>query len=102
MMRGNRFALLKLDVSLWWYYLATGAATVICYGDMLLPMLGIELPVSERFAYFAFYVLYLMATFAILVFLRNRVEVAYALAYDAVKPVENRENGVILGNIFQM
>lgn len=102
MMRGNRMALLKLDVSLWWYYLASGIATVICYGDVLLPILGVELPVSETAAYFVFYALYLLATFGVHVFLRNRVEAAYALVYDAVKPDGSQDNGVVLGNIFQM
>ena len=32
----------------------------------------------------------------------DRVEVTYALAYDAVKPEEPKDNGVVLGNIFQM
>ena len=86
MMRGNRLQLLKLDISLWWYYLATAVASVVCYGDVLLPMLGIQLPVS----------------FGIIFFLRNRVEVTYALAYDAVKPEEKQDGGVVLGNIFQM
>lgn len=102
MMRGNRLQLLKLDISLWWYYLATAAATVVCYGDVLMPMLGVELPVSDTVAFFVFYVLYLAASFAILFFLRNRVEVTYALAYDAVKPAEEQSGGVVLGNIFQM
>ena len=102
MMRGNRLQLLKLDISLWWYYLATAAATVVCYGDVLLPLLGVELPVSDTVAFFVFYVLYLAASFAILFFLRNRVEVTYALAYDAVKPAEDQSGGVVLGNIFQM
>lgn len=102
MMRGNRIQLLKLDISLWWYYLATAAAMAVCYGDILLPMLGVELPVSETVAFFGFYVLYLAASFAILFFLRNRVEVTYALAYDAVKPEEKQDSGVVLGNIFQM
>lgn len=102
MMRGNRMQLLKLDVSLWWYYLASAAAMVICYGDALLPMLGIKLPVSETVAYFLFYGLYLVASFGVHFFLRNRAEVCYALAYDAVKPAENQDNGVVLGNIFQM
>ena len=102
MMRGNRMALLKLDVSLWWYHLATGAAAVLCYGDVLLPMLGVQLPVSETVAYFGFYGLYLLASFGIHFFLRNRVEAAYALAYDAVKPAEQQDGGVVLGNIFQM
>ncbi len=102
MMRGNRFQLLKLDISLWWYYLATGAAMAVCYGDVLLPLLGVELPVSQTVSFFGFYVLYLLVSFVILCFLRNRVEVTYALAYDAVKPEEKQESGVVLGNIFQI
>ena len=101
MMRGNRLQLLKLDVSLWWYYLASAAAMMVCYGDMLLPMAGVELPVSETAAYFGFYGLYMAASFGIHYFLRNRAEVSYALAYDAVKPEEKHSGGVVLGNIFQ-
>lgn len=102
MMRGNRLQLLKLDIHLWWYYLAMVIATVIGYGDMILPMVGLEIPMPETAAYFGFYGLYLAATFCNLFFLRNRVEVCYALAYDSLKPVEQQENGVVLGNIFQM
>ena len=102
MMRGNRFQLLKLDVSLWWYYLASLAASVVCYGDVLLPMLGLELPIPETVAFYGFYVLYLAASFAVHFFLRNRAEVCYGLAYDAGKPEEKQDNGVVLGNIFQM
>ena len=102
MMRHNRLALLKLDISLWWYYLGAAAAMVICYGDVLLPMLGVQLPVSETVAFFGFYMLYLVASFAVHFFLRNRAEVAYALAYDSVKPEEKQDSGIVLGNIFQM
>ena len=102
MMRGNRLALLKLDVSLWWYYLVAVAAVVLGYGDVLLPMIGVELPLSDNVAFFGFYGLYLAASFGVYFFLRNRAEVAYALAYDAVKPEEKQDNGVVLGNIFQM
>lgn len=102
MMRHNRLQLLKLDISLWWYYLATAAAMVMGYGDVLLPMLGVDLPVSEMAGFFGFYGLYLLASFGVLYFLRNRAEVCYALAYDAVKPEEKQDGGVVLGNIFQM
>lgn len=102
MMKGHRLQLLKLDLSFWWYYLATGVAMVICYGDILLPMLGVELPVPEVVSFFGFYVLYLAASFGVHYFLRNRVEVCYGLAYDAVKPEEKQDGGVVLGNIFQM
>ena len=102
MMRGNRLALLKLDVSLWWYYLPAAGAMAVCYGDVLLPMVGVSLPVSETVAFFGFYALYLLASFGVHFFLRNRAEVCYALAYDAVKPEEKQDSGVVLGNIFQM
>ena len=102
MMRGNRLQLLKLDISLWWYYLASAAAMAVCYGDVLLPLLGVELPVSGAVVFFGFYALYLATSFVILIFLRNRVEVTYALAYDWLKPEEKKDNGVVLGNIFQM
>ena len=40
--------------------------------------------------------------FSIFYFLRNRVEVTYALAYDSLRPKEPEDKSVVLGNIFQM
>lgn len=102
MMRGHRLSLLKLDLRLWWYHAAMALASVVCYGDTLVPMLGITLPWSEDVSYFLFFGLYLAVQFAIYYFLRNRVDVAYALAYDAIRPEEKKDEGVVLGNIFQM
>jgi len=102
MMRYNRFDLFKLDLGLWWYYLALTGATVLGYGDVLLPMLGVALPFSQEVGYFVFYGVYAAATFAIYYFLLERVEVTYGLAYDTLKPEEKQDSGVVLGNIFQM
>lgn len=102
MMKGNCFQLFKLDLGLWYYYAALLIASIICYGDMILPMLGVNLPFSEDAAYFIFYALCLALEFGIYYFLRNRAEVAYALAYDAVKPEEKKDSGVVLGNIFNL
>ena len=102
MMRGNAVNLFKLDLHLCWYHLALLASSVICYGDQILPSLGVELPFSEDVAYFVFYSIYWILQAAIYVFLRNRVETAYALAYDSLKPEEPKTDGVVLGNIFQM
>ncbi len=102
MMRGNCVALFKLDIRLWWFFLAQAVASVLCYGDQILPMLGIALPFSEEVGFFLFYGAYWVAEFLIFCFLRNRVEVAYALAYDAIRPQEKQDGGVVLGNIFQM
>lgn len=102
MMRRNRIAMLKLDMSFWWYYLALLTAQAVCYGDLILPMLGISLPGNSEMWYFVFMAVYLAALFAIYYFLRSKVEVSYALAYDSLKPEEPKDNGVVLGNIFQM
>ncbi|MDD5864155.1 MAG: DUF975 family protein [Firmicutes bacterium] len=102
MMKGHRVQLLKLDLSLWWFYAAMLAASVICYGDLIFPALGISLPISGTAAYFVFFAAYVAATFAIYYFLRNRVEVTYALVYDSLRPREPEDKSIVLGNIFQM
>ena len=101
LMHKNCFAMFKLDLSLWWYYLLTGLSMVICYGDVIFALLGISLPWSETVSYFVFYALFLAAQFGIYYFFGNRVGVTYALAYEALKPKEEPTNGVVLGNIFQ-
>ena len=101
MMKGSCIRLFKLDVSLWWWYAITLGSTALCSGDALLPMAGIALPFPDTVSYFLFYGLFLAAQFAAWFFLRNRVEVVYAQAYNALKPRET-DTGVVLGNIFQM
>jgi len=101
MMRGSRMRLFRLDVSLWWWYAISAASMLLCYGDTLLPMAGIQLPFSADISYFVFYALFLIVQFIACYFLRNHVEVVYAQVYNALKPRET-ETGVVLGNIFQM
>lgn len=102
MMRGSRFRLFRLDLSFWWYYALTFLAAVLAYGDVLLALAGVTLPISDQAVFAIFYILSLAASFAQLYFLRNRMEVTYALAYEQLKPKEQPQNGVVLGNIFQM
>ena len=101
MMKGSCVRLFKLDLSLWWWYAISFSSMALCYGDVLLPMIGIELPMSAAVSYFLFYALFLIVQFAACYFLRNHVEVVYAQAYNARKPRES-DTGVVLGNIFQM
>lgn len=102
MMKGNCISLLRLDLSLWWFMLAQFAAMAVCYGDVILPMLGVSFPFSDTVAFFLFYGLYWALEFVIFYFLRSRVEVVYALAYDAICPREEQNQGAVLGSIFQM
>ena len=101
MMKGHRFRLLKLDLGLWWWYLLSVFLSILGYGDSVLPMLGISLPMGQDAAYFLFYALFLIGQFAQFYLLRNRVEVSYIQFYDILRPKE-QETGVVLGNIFQM
>lgn len=85
LMKKNRFHLFKLDLSFWWYYLLQVLAMVLCYGDLLLPMVGISLPWSAELSYFLFYAAYLLCQFVLCFFALNKVEVTYALCYETLR-----------------
>lgn len=99
MMRGKALSLFKVDLSLWWYHGLMLLATAVCYGDSLLRMVGITLPWSAEVSYLVFYGLYLVMQFAVTCLLRSRVEVVYAMTYDAFRP-RQPEQGAALGSIF--
>lgn len=101
MMKGNCLRLFRLDVSLWWYYAAMVAAELVCYGDILLPMAGVNPPWSDTVSHYLFFAAYLAVQFAVYYFLRNPAETSYAIAYDAIRPKESQDGGMVLGNIFQ-
>lgn len=84
MMRGRRLDMFKLDASFWWFYVLDGLTVALCYGDTILTMLGVQLPISADAAYFLFYVLYLAAQLGLYVWARNRVECTCAAGYDAL------------------
>ena len=88
MMRRNRFALFRLDLKLWWFYALQGLTVALCYGDMLIPALGITLPWSENVSYFVFLSLSLLLQFAVYYLFMNRVSVIYATAYTTLIPQE--------------
>ena len=100
MMKGNCLRLAKLDISLWPYYIGCVFASLLCYGDVLLPMMGVRSPWSDTVSYYLFFALYLAVQFAVYYFLRNQAEVAYSIAYDSIRPKEPKTEGVALGSIF--
>lgn len=100
MMKGNCLRLVKLDISLWPYYIGCVFASLLCYGDVLLPMMGARFPWSDTVSYYLFFALYLAVQFAVYYFLKNQAEVAYSIAYDSIRPKEPKTEGVALGSIF--
>ena len=73
-----------MDLSLWWFYAALLVISLVCYGDLLLPLLGISFPWTDTVSYYLFYILSLALQFALYVFATNRVNAVYAVAYDAL------------------
>lgn len=85
LLRRNCLALFRLDLDLWWFYLAQIAVNLVCYGDLLLPLLGVNFPWSDTVSYYLFYVLSLTLQMALYYFGMNRVYAVYAAAYDALQ-----------------
>jgi len=86
MMHRNRFALLKLDLSLWWFYALQVVILLVCYGDSLLALLGVTLPWSDTVSYFLFLILSLVLQFVVFYFTMNRVTLTYVSAYESLLP----------------
>ncbi len=86
--RHNCLRLLKLDLRFWWFYVLQAAAIALCYGDLLLSLLGVALPWSSTAAFLLFYCLGLGAQLMLFVYARPRVVTTYALAVQALQPAE--------------
>lgn len=84
--KGNCIALFKLDLGFWWFWLLEGVIIAVTYGDSILPLLGIALPVSADVAFWGFYVAAMVLQVALYTASHNRVTVTYALAYESLLP----------------
>lgn len=91
LMQGKRFDLFKLDLSFWWFYLLELLVTAICYGDMILPALGVDLGISADAAYFAFYALALVFQMGLYAWKKPYLLTTYATYYDSLLPKEEAE-----------
>lgn len=85
LMRRNCFALFRLDLSMWWFYLGQTLISLVCYGDVLLPMLGVTFPWSNTVSFYLFFGLSLVMQLALYYFTMNRVYTVYAVAYETLQ-----------------
>ena len=83
-MRHNCIKLFLLDLRFWWCYLGELAVVVLCYGDILLPMLGVSLPMDSQVGAMVFYVVSILAQAGLYILAKNRLAVTYAGFYDRV------------------
>ena len=102
MMKGRRVSLLKLDLSFWWFYLGQGLAGAVFCFDILLALLGVNLPLSPVAVHYVFYALSLFLNGLLCCFFMNRVETTYATVYETLRPKPQPSQGAVLGNIFDL
>ena len=100
-MKGKCKKLFRVDLSLWPYYLLVTVSTVVLYLDGILVSIGVQLPVSWDVVTYGCYGGYLLIQFVTAYYLRNFAEVTYLTAYDRIRE-KPEDNGVVLGNIFDM
>ncbi len=89
--KGNCLRLLKLDLRYWWFYLLEVLVTVLCYGDLLLEVLGVNWGDAGWLASLLFYALALTVQTALYVWKKPQVLTTYALFYKSLLP--QPENG---------
>lgn len=96
LMHRKRLALFRLDLSFWWFYLAQLLLIAVCYGDTILPRLGVTLPFSENAAYFIFYIVSLLAQFLLMYLYSNQVQTTYVLFYDSLRTPPEEETALTI------
>lgn len=102
LMRRRFLSMLKVDLSLWFYYLANGVMILLLSADLILSLLGIQPPMDAKVFSLVVYGIALSVQFAIQVMLRNKVEAVYITAYDRLREKPKEDHAVVLGNIFDM
>ena len=85
LMRRNRIALFRLDLTLWWFYLGSVAVSLLCYADVLLPLAGIALPWSNEVSFYVFYLTSMVVQLVLYYFAMNKVYAVYAVTYDVLQ-----------------
>lgn len=84
LMKGHKWQMLKLDLHYWWYYLLETLLMCVLYLDLILPALGITLPVNANAAFVITIALYGVLELGLHYWKKPQVDITYALAYDAI------------------
>jgi len=84
--KGSWRHLVKLDLHFWWFYVLQVLCNLIANGNLLLPLLGISLPMGKEAAYFLFFGLGTALQILILWQFQGQVLTSYAVVYDTLSP----------------
>ncbi len=84
--RKRSWKLLKIDLHFWWFYALELLTVIVGYGDQLLAIWGVQLPMSAEVASIAFLTLGLALQLGLYVWKRDLVLATYAEAYESLLP----------------
>lgn len=90
-LRGNWKAIFRVDLHFWWFYLLEVLVTVLCYGDVLLAIMGVEMTMDAFGNYLLVFCIYLCAQLALYGWKGNEISVTYAHAYLSLLPEEAKK-----------
>ena len=85
MTRRQLWRLIKLDLSFWWFYGAQLLLSAVTYADLVLPSLGISLPLPQDVTALMLYGVYMLGTLALTWGYGPYVQTTYAVLYDELK-----------------
>ncbi len=86
LVRKNFKSLLKLDVSLWWFWVLELLTAAICWGDVILGLLGVQTGMDPDLLSISFYAGGLVLQLALYWWKKDYICTVYAGAYDAMLP----------------
>ncbi len=82
--RGHKMDLFRLDLSFWWYYGLQAVLVFVGSADVLLPLMGVALPVDPTTAYWLCYGVFLLGTLAMSRYADPYVQTVYATTYQTL------------------
>lgn len=88
LMKGNMWRMMRLDLSFWWFALLSMAVSTLTMADLVLPLLGVELPWPSGVSYFVAAILGAIAQLILYYFCKAKIDVTYAHAYLSLLPKE--------------
>lgn len=86
MTRKNCIKLFKLDLHYWWFYVLEALTVVLCYGDLLLSLAGVQTGLDAALLSILFYAAGLLAQLGLYVWKKGEVMAAYGHAYEVLLP----------------
>ena len=84
LMRGHKWQIFKLDFSFWWYYVLAALIAVVGYLDVVLALVGVEVPVNEMVLFFGTLAVYFVLLTGLYLWKKCDVDAAYLLAYEQI------------------